>query len=195
MRLKSPDGKVSYLVTPEDTLWLLRAVAAEGEPEGLVAQTLVNGFVWARAQTKFRGTLGDWVRAYAQPVNPRHFVTGDLFKKAHPNPSAEDLARAARRERYHSTRTVFEAGTKEAVRGALQGSPSLVNATDYAAAWVDATSKGYRPLTGAVKGRNRFWVRPGAFGWTGYVVEGGITPGRASLALLLAALAFAILRA
>ena len=42
------DGQ--YRVTPADRLWLLRAVAREGEPRARVAQTLVNRFVWLRSR-------------------------------------------------------------------------------------------------------------------------------------------------
>jgi hypothetical protein len=175
VRLSSSRGSTPYDVTREDVLWLLRAVEAEGPDEMQVAATLLNGFLWARTRRNFRGSLAAWVRAYAQPVNPRWYATGDLHRRElerHPEHAAELAAKAARRERVHSTREDFSNVTQAAVAAALNGPHAIPrNATDYAAASLDATRKGYRPLAPPEDGRNRLWSRPGAFDWEGFVSD------------------------
>lgn len=164
-----------YSVTDADRLWLSRAVEAEGPPRDRVARALVNGFAYARSKGKYSGSLMGWVRAYAQPVNSRWFTSGDLFKKHLAQAPAEERAeltrRAYTREAKHATRTEFTPETVAAVNEALSGVYAS-DVTDYAAATLDATHKGYVPRSVAKVGENRFWTR--AVGWTGYRwVDGG----------------------
>lgn len=206
LQLRARRGVSSlYRVTDEDVLWLLRAVAGEGPVRDEVAGTLVNGFVWARTQSGFPGTLAAWVRAYAQPVSPAWFPDGEKFKAqlagvSDASQRAKLLAKATARRDVHSKRTSFDSAVRSAVARALDGVASIPeNAIDYAAPELDATRKGYIPLTDATSGRNRLWTRPAALSWQGYAVEGarsrngGRAPGWvvpvAIGALLLAAFA------
>lgn len=173
--LKGP-GMAPYVVTADDALWLSRAVEAEGPPQPQVAATLINGFCWARATKGYRGSLTTWVRAYAQPVNPRWYPDGDLFQKSieklsQPQKIAQ-IATAAKRATTHSTRTSFSAGTKAAVTAALAGLVKFdPKTTDYAVHSLDASKKGYAALSPAQPGVNRLWARPGTQSWPGYVVD------------------------
>lgn len=189
--LVSPDGR-KYAVTSNDKLWLLRAVAAEGAPENYVAQTLVNGFIWARDAVRYPGTLADWVRIYAQPVNPAWFVSGAKHRErmsqlTDDKARARELSAAHAREYAHSVRNVFSAKVHDAVEQALRLPPAFPDATDYAAAWHDASKRGYQARTPAVAGTNRLWARGPAVGFQGYTV---LAAGPAvGLVLLLVGLA------
>jgi len=165
-------GECRYEATDEDRLWLLRAVAREGRVHRQVAQTLVNGFAWGHARKpKSIPTLTWWVQAYAQPVNPRWFPDGKIFQRWHAkDPKKYPLGAAMRRRDIYSVETRFEKPIVEAVERALTEGPVDIpaNATDYAAAWIDATRKGQTPLTAPKKGYNRLWTR--APEWDGYAV-------------------------
>lgn len=169
-----------YVPTAEDLLWLARAVQVEGPPRELVAQTLVNGFLWAREELKSKRTLAEWVRAYAQPVNPDWMPGGEHYERELKNASS-DAERARiratgwRRQQEHATRVKFSADTQKALEKALSAPPRLPGAVDYAAAWVDKPEP-WVPFTPAEPGKNRFWSRPGAAGWSGYAVDGGPLP-------------------
>lgn len=156
----------TYTVTAADVLWLSRAVEAEGAVQFQVAQVLVNCFCQRASTAKvWPGlTLTDHVRQYAQPVNPRWFLSGDLHQKWAAK-GQDTPAAARRRETVHSTLSRFSLGTAEAVKRALTKGPVdiLPNATDYAASWIDASKK-YRPLTEARKGVNRIWTRDPLWG-------------------------------
>lgn len=57
-------GRRVYEVTPEDRLWLLRAVHAEGRVERQVAQTLINLFACLYSGPRGRNrTLTELVRS------------------------------------------------------------------------------------------------------------------------------------
>jgi hypothetical protein len=160
---------MSVKASPADRLWLMRAVQAEGEPRRAVAEALVNLYA-LHASKGGASSLAEIVRAYAQPVNPRWFESGDLFRAAlEKAPEAARpvmLAAARRRERLHSTRNKFDAATLDAVAYALAG-VHRTDVTDYAAPNVDAARKGYVARSDAQPGRNRLWTR--APGWAGYV--------------------------
>lgn len=165
-------GEHRYQVTTEDRLWLLRAVQVEGHVEEQVAQVLVNcfAFLHARSPGMFR-TLTGLVRSYAQPVNPRWFPDGDLFEKWHARDAAKySLIAAARRRDMHSKRNTFDQRVTASVTRALTLGPVDIprNATDYAAAWIDASRK-YQPITAPQRGVNRLWTR--AAEWHGYRLE------------------------
>ena len=164
-----------YPVRATDVLWLLRAVEAEGPDREEVAAVLVNGFVWARSMKAYRGTLTDWIRSYSSTVNPRWFVGGDKFDAELEHvPAAKReayIAKAERRERVNAKRTAFSGATRAAVQKTLEGKVAFPpQATDFAAASVDAGAKGYRPLEQIIAGKNRLWSRPGAESWGGYAV-------------------------
>jgi len=163
-----------YEVTSDDRLWLLRAVQAEGPVQVDVARALVNLFAYLRSQGDLR-TLKQVVRAYAQPINPRWYQEGDLFKQAAAQASSDValkalLEKAHNREVIHSARTSFTQQTVRAVEQALT-QPYRSDVTDYAASYIDATPKGYTPRSDVRNGRNRLWTR--AVGWAGYFIEGG----------------------
>lgn len=120
----SPRG-APLVITSDDRLWLARAVDAEGAPETLVAQTLVNR--WANlhdAQPYAYPTLASLVRAYSQTVNPRWMPGGDLLSRhmaqLEPREAAAELERAQRRVE-HAQRNVFSPEAIEAVRRAVDG--------------------------------------------------------------------------
>lgn len=166
-------GMAPYEVTDVDRLWLLRAVQVEGPPCVLVARTLVNGFCWARAKRRYARDLCEWVRAYAQPVNDRWYVSGDLHI-AHCARLKSDADRAVcvraamEREARHSKRVEFAPHVESAVDTALS-TDWQDDTTDYAAPGVDALHKGYVPRSEPKRGENRFWTR--CVGWGGYAVE------------------------
>lgn len=162
-----------YSVTPEDVLWLARAVEAESlddeKPldDRRVAQTLVNCFCLIASEHR-NYTLTRFVRQYAQPVNPRWYPGGDLHLKWAAR--GQDIAaKAAARRDVHSVRNDFGWECVDAVDRALIEGPVDIprNCTDYAAKWIDASHK-YEPLTDPVRGENRLWTR--APGWQGYTV-------------------------
>ncbi len=164
-----------YVVTSEDILWLTRAVEKECHDDGQVldenrvAQCLVNCFCLEATKGTY-SSLTKFVQAYAQPVNPRWFPEGDLFKRWHTkDPGKYKMSDAVLRRDKHSKRTDFGWEACQAVDRALFEGPLDIpaNATDYAAAWLDASKK-YVALTAPVKGLNRLWTR--AEGWTGYSV-------------------------
>jgi hypothetical protein len=164
-----------YTVTEGDALWLARAVEAEGPVQSQVAAALINGFCFARSRG-YTKPLTAFVRAYAQPVNPRWYATGDLFlawlEGKSDSEKIEGRKTAERREHVHSARAVFSPGTQAAVTAALNGRALIpASATDYAAAYVDASGKGYKPVSEPKAGQNRLWSRPGADKWTGYVID------------------------
>ena len=171
MAVKSAKKTEAYTPTAEDKLWLMRAVEVEGPPREMVARALVNLFVWQRHNRPAYPTLAALVRAYAQPVNPKWFDDGSLFKQSYEKKATEKakedaLKAAIRRRTVHSTRTVFAPETVQAVEKALSYAwPSDI--TDYAASFVDASHK-YERRTESRPGVNTFWSR--APGWTGYQV-------------------------
>lgn len=135
MTILSPRGALLPL-TRDDLVWLSRAVEAEGEPRHLVAQTLVNRWAWLHdVMPHAYPALASLVRAYAQPVNPRWFVTGDKYAEAvRENPTHEpELKRQAlRRELEHSVRVDFRPATVAAVTQAVHGPVTLpAGAVDY----------------------------------------------------------------
>jgi len=179
-------GSKSRAVTEGDRLWLARAVQAEGEPRKDVAQALVN--LWISSGSA--GSLGDLVRAYAQPVNPRWFASGDLHRRAlaraksHAEVVSMESA-ARKREKFHSTRTVFDPDVLRAVSWALDGD-HRTDVTDYAASWVDAARKGYIARSEASRGVNRLWTRfPGIRGYS--ASAGGVSLLAIALVLVVVA--------
>lgn len=138
-QIVSPQGR-TLAWDADDRLWLLRAVEAEGPPQDLVAQTLVNrwAFLWDTTPAKYT-RLYEYVRAYAQPVNPAWFPDGRLHLQAlakladAEKPAA--IARAEKRRDVHSTRTQFSPATTVAVDQALRGPVTIpAGALHYAAA-------------------------------------------------------------
>lgn len=192
----------TYTPTDEDRLWLMRAVAAEGPPHEIVAETLVNGFMWARSKKRYPSSLATWVRAYAQPVNPMWFETGRMFQRSILKlDNAFDIdckRKIAKQREVYSARIRFDARTRGAVKRALESTPKLPQATDYAAHYVEKPGK-WEACTDPSPGFNRFWTRPAALGWRGYTVvqsiadagSSGPTGAGGGVVLLLIALAFA----
>ena len=162
----SPKGRVLHW-TDGDALWLRRAVEREGEPKALVAQALVNR--WAMLQDRPAGasypTLTSFVRAYAQPVNPRWFPAGDLHQaqlEAHaPRGAAhraDMIARAEARRDDYSARKIFRDETNQAARPALEGPVTLpAGVTDYAADSSSARATHGAPYR-SQPGENAFWI-------------------------------------
>lgn len=165
-----------YTPSADDRLWLLRATEAEGSPVDKVPRILVNLFMKQRAAGN-KQTLTTLVRAYSQPVNPRWYADGDLFKKQVPKPTKAQLTTAKYRSDIASKRTTFLAEVTKAVDAALsQSFPS--NVTDYAAPTISAStatgqaraSDGMVAVTAPQTGVNRLWTRDTK--WSGYTVDG-----------------------
>ena len=178
---------VREYVSPEDVVWLHRAVEAEGPHEERVAQALVAGWLEARARG-YKRSLGDYVQAYAQPINPRWFPTGDLFLKKHR--SQAETKKAERRRDVHAKRTKFDRKTQRAVALAI-GQPSSSVATDYAASWVDASPR-LVPVSQSEPGTNRTWRKPDVYSVEWVPSSSSTLP--ALLALGLAVIALRIAR-
>lgn len=170
-----------YAPTAEDRLWLLRATQAEGSPVDTIPRVLINRFMKLRAGGN-KQTLTTFVRAYSQPVNPRWFPQGDLFKKNVPKPTPQQLAVATARQNILSTRQTFLDTVTKSVDAALAKSFAS-NATDYAAPGIGG--KNMVALTPAKTGVNRLWTVDTK--WAGYTVDGDA--GGPNIGLLLACLA------
>jgi len=66
-----------YVLSNVDYLDLLRAVEFEGKPKIAVAWTLLQRFALLYPQYS---SLSSFIKAYAQPINPRWFPKGDLHQ-------------------------------------------------------------------------------------------------------------------
>jgi hypothetical protein len=165
-------GSRTYRVTDEDVRTLRLAVQHEGAVRDQVAQVLVNCFAYLHSlKPKACPSIAWLVRAYAQPINPQWFPEGKQFKRWNAiDPKKYSLAAAVIRRDVLSKVTKFLPATLAAVDKALTEGPVSIpaNATDYAAARVDASKK-YQPLTPPEKGVNRLWTR--APKWQGYRVQ------------------------
>ena len=164
----------AYQPTHNDRVWLSRAVEGEGAPERLVAQALVNRFMWLRERDpKLYPTLADFVRAYAQPINPRWMQGGDKFEARWRKADAAGKVRLRQqnaRRQAHSTMTDFSDKTEDAVHRALTAGPVDLpspDTTDYSAANMPEPGHLVRK-TEHVPGRNTFYAAKGARGWKGY---------------------------
>jgi hypothetical protein len=171
-----PSQLNAYAITPNDLLWLSRAVEHEGAPQTDVARTLVNLFtlVWSRRPGNGK-TLGALIRKYASPVNPDWFPNGFRhIKYAQGLTGAalkEENAAALRRQNVYSVQTVFSPSTLAAVKTATDdGSSWNEDWTDYAAP--DRVNTSYIRRTEPTPKQNTFYTR--ADGWPGYVVHGNI---------------------
>lgn len=139
--------KKEYVLSNEDYLALLRAVEFEGEPRDAVAWTLLQRFAFIYPQYD---SLAKFIQAYAQPINPRWYPTGDLHKarfavlaKAKRVQEAEDeLKRAARRVQYGNTPIEkISRATRDVVDPIFLGGASPVQgAVHYRAPTVDTKS-------------------------------------------------------
>lgn len=99
---------IRYVLTQEDYLTLLQAVEFEGEPRDGVAWTLLQRFAFL--YPTFRH-LADFIRAYAQPINPVWFSTGkkhlewmaSLNRAGKVDEAASEAKRAKQRVLYANT--------------------------------------------------------------------------------------------
>jgi len=171
----------AYPVSSSDRLWLARAVQAESSDSldrARVAQALVNRFAFLRARDpKLFPTLGTFVQAYSQPVNPRWMRGGDRWEAAYKRATndrvrrsleltAEKRARAARR-------TAFDATTEAAVARALELGPVDLPspaATDFQAPHRSTPTHLVR-LTEHAQGHNTYYRVKGPHEWPGYAVD------------------------
>lgn len=167
----------AYEITPEDLIWLKRAVEHEGAPQESVANTLINLFtmLWTLKHSKFRD-LKTLVQAYASPVNPSWFPSGQKHIKYAAGLSGAALANenvaAQRRQDVYSVQTSFSPSTELAVANATKDGTSFEKDwTDYAAPHVNASSR-YTRRTEPETGVNTFYTR--SPGWPGYLVHGNI---------------------
>lgn len=161
----------TYAPTDADRLALSRAVHWEGPDHDQVAQALVNGFCHDFAAER-EHSLEHHCQAYAQPINPRWFPEGDLFKHWHAIDSVKyPIDAAILRRNVKSKITKFEPVVVGAVEKALTRGPLDIQAccTDYAASWIQ--NRWQLPLSAPIKGMNRLWTR--APKWSGYTVNVG----------------------
>lgn len=150
--------KKDYALNNEDYLALLRAVEFEGEPREAVAWTLLQRFAYIYPQYK---SLAKFIQAYAQPINPRWFVSGDLHKARYAklikanliDEASDELQRAKRREVYASTPIEkISRATRDVVDPIFLGGPSPVpGAVHYRAPTVNTKS-----VEEAKQARNQF---------------------------------------
>lgn len=68
----------SYKLRENDVIWFARALWREGAPRAAVGYTLLQRF--AALYPKY-STLTQFIRAYAQPLNPAWFPTGQRHKR------------------------------------------------------------------------------------------------------------------
>jgi hypothetical protein len=172
---------VRYILTNEDYLTLLRAVEFEGEPRDGVAWTLLQRFAFLYPQ--FR-SFTDFIRAYAQPINPLWFPNGvkhvdwvrTLVSKGKTAEAEDEKRRAAKRVQYAATPlekissttkdvvdTVFNLGVSPVPGAVHYRAPTIAAKTvDEAKAARDAfAAKHYlsRPVEyGNVLKHNWFWT-------------------------------------
>jgi hypothetical protein len=92
-----------YQVTDDDRLTLIRAVAHEGKPYLAVAWCLLQRFCWLYPSYD---SFARFIKAYAQPINPRWFPDGDLHQKARARAGA-DLSRIADLDRRAARRVQY----------------------------------------------------------------------------------------
>jgi len=86
-------GGRSYQITPDDVLWMARAVHCEG---GDPAATMWT-YAWRLIVKRWRGSLVDLLRAHSQPINPNWDDASDPFCQRWPERcTAAQLARRAR---------------------------------------------------------------------------------------------------
>lgn len=124
MDILTPKGQRLRVDHP-DRVELARAVEAEGEPREMVAQALINRWAHLR-DSGATMPLGEFVRAYSQPISPRWFPNGDrhlsMMRSAPDDATREELLRRAmRRQTVHAVREMFSAPTLAATRLALRG--------------------------------------------------------------------------
>lgn len=164
-------GSLGYRVTPSDRLWLLRAVQAESnkaDDRHRVAQTLLNRFVFLknRGSTAYP-TFTKFVRAYAQPINPKWESQSTSKCRANPRRCTDAMIAKRRAAR---TRGSFDDSTVAAVNEALSRGMTAVDRTSvhYAAPGVSAAGK--IKLTPDRRGYNTFYAVSSSRGWRGYSV-------------------------
>lgn len=102
---------VTYSVTDDDFLTLARAVEFEGPPQNIVAWTLLQrfGFLYP-----IYPTLAQFVKAYAQPINPQWFPDGTAHKNWLAKLRAANRTAEADREILDATKRVTMAATPAA---------------------------------------------------------------------------------
>lgn len=166
-----------YAPSPDDQLWLLRAVEGEGAPRNVVAQTLINRFMWLRAtKPKAYPTLAQFVQAYSRPVNPRWTFGGDLYEAAHKAASSAERSRleaVARKIEGHRSNATFGRSTRDAVRRAFTRGPvdlPTPDTTDFGAPFRQVSEHLVR-ITPERERRNTFYRARAAQGWQGYGVR------------------------
>jgi hypothetical protein len=74
---KKGEKEYHYLLTETDILNLMRAVYKEGPDETAVAFTLLTRFAWIYPNYL---SFSEFVKNYAQPINPKWFPNGSKFK-------------------------------------------------------------------------------------------------------------------
>lgn len=192
--IRTPEGRW-LRIRPQDQLWLLRAVEAEGAPREMVAQALVNRWAYLvdHGYAQHFPTLASLVRAYAQPVNPRWYPGGDLHTGALER-GQDTEARARTRRDVHSTRSAFAASTRAAVRRAMLGQLTLPPGVVHYSVPRDSDDWKRLEIIPGERGRtNAFYAAEGSEGYL-YTPIKGHSPrgGRSTLAALGVLLAAAV---
>jgi hypothetical protein len=183
-------------VTEADRCWLLRAVAAEGEPQHLVAQTLVNRWAYL-IDHGFKAefpTLAHLVRAYCSPLDPRRLPGHDRYalelQRATSDAERAVIALRGRARVAAQRRTTFEPTTIEAVRRALAEGP-----IDLPAGVVHFAASSMRPhgtrqvlAVAGTESQNAFYRVGGSTGYRYRLATPPLAPQRLGmLALILPA--------
>lgn len=147
----------SYQVTPEDILWLARAVQFEG---GDHASTI---WTYAQRQAGFRRTssLTSLLRAHSQPINPVWATAGAGKCVEHPDrcqPSSIERRRQARTTPWNSIRQ--EVRDKVLSWAQAQLPNPVPRAIDFADATVSRSFINRNPGTVIVKQAGNWYLAP-----------------------------------
>jgi hypothetical protein len=128
---------VKYTLTDIDYLTFVRAIEREGSPKFYVAWTLIQRFAWAYPAHR---EFAVFVQQYAQSINPRWFITGDLhvqwvekLRRAGNHSEADsEIARANKRLEYATTPIeCLTPSTIEAVRDAFKQPSPILGSVHY----------------------------------------------------------------
>lgn len=173
-QLVFPGG--SYDLTQNDLLALHRAVQGEVAPGAApedkrldarrVAETLINRFAYLRGRgIRTRWTLAQFVRAYAQPINPRWL---EELCQSHPERCTQSHIE---KRREHRQRQRFDEFVYEAVAAALEGQKTTHPATVHFAMPGVVMDRSFIRLTPDRKRLNTYFATADSMSWPGYEIN------------------------
>jgi hypothetical protein len=169
------DESIVYTLNQEDYETLVRAVAHEGKPYDGVAWVLIQRFCWVWPTY---GDLETFVRAYAQPINPRWFPNGDKHlaymkrnRQRRPRRAADELRRAKRRVEY-AKQPIQDIDSKfvDVVENIMLGNTPtpVTKAVHYSASFARSGATGYQGYIDASQYAKRRRIGPVVNAGVGY---------------------------